>query len=254
MDWQFAFERSEMMREFQTELLTSISHELRNPLSSQMGSLQMILTDLCDSAAEEREYVGAAKQSVENMLKLLDDLTTLARHHLPITNLQTQPLSIQPIIKQVYALTILQAQDQGIQYDWPLIQAQPDPVLHVDADPHGLTQALLGICRWTIRHMNFGVMSLKVTQVSGSLDPSPATAERHSHQIQFDLKAVGRSRHLTPPDNSLVWQVSRRLLTEMGGELILLASGDEGHHIQALLPQSSSWTPPVQDPQLSPLA
>jgi hypothetical protein len=62
VDWQFAFERSEVMRAFQQELLVSIGHELRNPLSSQMGSLQLVLSDLCDSREEERSTFKVPKK------------------------------------------------------------------------------------------------------------------------------------------------------------------------------------------------
>ncbi|MDX2273377.1 MAG: histidine kinase dimerization/phospho-acceptor domain-containing protein [Cyanobacteriota bacterium] len=224
MDWKFAFERSQMLREFQSELLVSIGHELRNPLSSQMGSLQLILSDLCDSPEEEREYVGAAKQSVEKLLKLLEDYTRLARHHLPIQPLSLEVLPLQPIFQDVYHLTLLQAHDQGIRYDWSMIQTPQPCDLVALADPHGLVQALLGICRWSIRRLRYGTMLL-------TAQPSP-TAPTH---IQLDLKLEGRCQFPVDPEESLSWRVSQTLLRQMQGDLLLQESSSQRLGIRALL-------------------
>jgi signal transduction histidine kinase len=133
MDWQFAFERSEVMRAFQQELLVSIGHELRNPLSSQMGALQLVLSNLCDSREEERECLQSAKEAVERLLMLLEEYTRLARHDLPIQPLRPRPTRLRPLLQEIHSLTRLQAQDRGIRYDWTC-----PPVLLASRQPHCL--------------------------------------------------------------------------------------------------------------------
>jgi hypothetical protein len=224
MDWQFAFERSEMLREFQSELLASIGHELRNPLSSQMGSLQMILSELCESPEEEREYVGTAKQSVEKLLKLLEEYTRLARHHPPILPLEIKSLLLQPLLKNVYDLTRLQSQDQGIRYDWPYLQVSEASPLLVAADPHGLVQALLGVCRWCIRRLRYGTMSLIVAPTLG--DPKP---------ILLEFRLSGRTQFPLNPEESAAWRVCQRLLGEMQGTLTLVENSATGLLIRLTL-------------------
>ncbi|MFS8854417.1 sensor histidine kinase [Synechococcus sp. H55.7] len=221
VDWQFAFERSEVMRAFQQELLVSIGHELRNPLSSQMGSLQLVLSDLCDSPEEEREYIQSAKESVERLIKLLEEYTRLARHDLPIQPLQPEPTQLRPLLQDVYSLTRLQAQDQGIRYEWPILQppsvsepsALPDSLM-VWADPHGLVQALLGVCRWGIRALRYGSMALHLYPI--------AAAEGH---LCLEWNLEGRCHVPVETKGSATWRVSERLLREMGGDLELGESG-----------------------------
>lgn len=221
VDWQFAFERSEVMRAFQQELLVSIGHELRNPLSSQMGSLQLVLSDLCDSPEEEREYLQSAKEAVERLIKLLEEYTRLARHDLPIQPLRPEPTRLRPLLQDVYSLTRLQAQDQGIRYEWPALQPTsafevpllPDS-LTVWADPHGLVQALLGVCRWGIRTLRYGSMALH-------LYPAPEGEGR----LCLEWNLEGRCHVPIQTEGCAAWRVSERLLREMGGELELCESG-----------------------------
>ncbi len=223
MDWRFAFERSEVMRAFQQELLVSIGHELRNPLSSQMGSLQLVLSNLCDSREEEREYLQSAKEAVERLLQLLEEYTRLARHDLPIQPLRPTPTRLRPLLQEVYSLTRLQAQDQGIRYDWPALQPSSLPEsLAVWADPHGLVQALLGVCRWGIRTLYYGSIALS-TYPAG---------EEHLY-LEWSLE--GRCRLPLQPQESATWRVSERLLREMEGHLELCESGLYRASIRATL-------------------
>ncbi len=228
VDWQFAFERSEVMRAFQQELLLSIGHELRNPLSSQMGSLQLVLSDLCDSPEEEREYIQSAKEGVDRLIKLLEEYTRLARHNLPIQPLQPEPILLYPLLQDVHSLTRLQAQDQGIRYEWPalspLAPIDPPPQvpelpplsesLTVWADPYGLVQALLGVCRWGIRTLRYGSMALQTY---------PAGKGEERLCLEWNLE--GRCHVPIEPDMSAAWRVSERLLQQMDGHLELCESG-----------------------------
>jgi signal transduction histidine kinase len=45
------------LAQFKAGFLARTSHELRSPLNGMISGLQLILSDLCDDAAEEREYV-----------------------------------------------------------------------------------------------------------------------------------------------------------------------------------------------------
>ncbi len=208
MDWQFAFERAEMLRQFQAELLASIGHELRTPLSSQMGSLQMILADLCDSPQEERECLDTARLAVENSLRLLEEYTRLAQHQIPIQCLQLQPVQLLPLLRDVAALTLLQAQDRGVRYAWSCLQEAQITDYWVYADPHGLLQALLGLCRWSLAQLRCGQLDIQIqsqppqTLLTLKLWGLPVC---HSAEQQ-------QQQHFT-------WRVGQRLLQEMQADL-----------------------------------
>lgn len=220
MDWQFAYERSEMLRDFQAGLLISIGHELRNPLSSQIGSLQMILCDLCDSPEEERDYLETSKRSVEQLVHLLEEYSQLVRYPLPIQPLHPRPTALLPLLRDVHHLTRLQAQDQGLRYLWPDLQDREETpaALLIQADPIGWVQALAGLCWWGIQQLRYGTLQIGgISEQSFSYPPAQRVEILH-----FPLHFSGA---LTPPSDPRQhphWRVCQRLLQDMQGDLHLV--------------------------------
>lgn len=219
-DWHFAYERSEMLREFQTGLLISIGHELRSPLSSQIGSLQMILCDLCDTPEEEREYLETSKRSVEQLVHLLEEFSHLVRYPLPIQPISPTQLDLLALLRDVHQLTRLQAQDRGLRYLWPDLQASA-AIMTLHGDPVGFSQALLGLCWWGITHLQHG--SVQVGEVLGTSEGREATW--HAFGIDGDgwfYLPITLSGHLADPIDPREhrhWGVCSRLLAEMGAQV-----------------------------------
>ena len=215
LDWQFAYERSEMLRDFQAGLLISIGHELRNPLSSQIGSLQMVLCDLCDSPQEEREYLETGKRSVEQLVRLLEEYSHLVRYPLPIQPVRPTQIDLFPLLRDVHQLTRLQAQDQGLRYLWPDLE-EDAPALMFYGDPLGFAQALLGLCWWGIRQLRYGTV-----QIGGLPEDSFDEAKR-SRSLSFPLRFSGHIGAPLDPREHHHWRVCHRLLREMQGDLQVL--------------------------------
>lgn len=223
LDWQFAFERSEMLRDFQAGLLTSIGHELRNPLSNQIGSLQMILHDLCDSAKEERDYLEIAKDSAEQLLHLLSEFTDLVRHPLPIEPIARTQVDLLSLLRDVYRLTRLQAKDRGIRYLWPELECSSSTVL-VYADALGLTQALLGLCWWGIRQLRYG--TFEVGQISLEIPGNGAASVpwEHSEFLALSIRLSGQLVTEKALSQHPHGAVCTRLLQEMQGTVEVVST------------------------------
>ncbi|NJL98136.1 MAG: sensor histidine kinase [Synechococcaceae cyanobacterium SM2_3_2] len=232
MDWQFAFERSEMLRLLQGGLLQSVGHELKTPLNGQVGALEMILSGLCDSPEEEREYVTAARQAVDRSLAMLQDFSQIARYRLPIQDLQPQSTQILPLLQQVRQLTTLPAQDRGIRYLWPNLDGDPECLYKpIWADPDGLTQALWGLCHWSITCLRYGTIQIQILQQSQA-------THFHLDIKGSPLKSLN-PEDLDEPSLRIPWQVAEKLITVMGGQQTLHHAAADQAQIQVVLPWGS---------------
>ncbi len=232
MDWQFAFERSEMLRLLEGGLLQSVGHELKTPLNGQMGALEMILSGLCDSPEEEREYVTAARQAVDRSLGMLQDFSQIARYRLPIQDLQPQLTEVLPLLQQVRQLTTLPAQDRGIRYLWPNLDGSSEPLLKpIWADPDGLTQVLWGLCHWSITCLRYGTIQIQV------LEQSQAT------HLRLDIKGSPLKsldpEDLNEPTLRIPWQVAEKLIVTIGGQQTLHLPAPDQAQIEVVLPWGS---------------
>ncbi|HBE52947.1 MAG TPA: sensor histidine kinase, partial [Cyanobacteria bacterium UBA11369] len=76
---QLAYRMATEMCQFKAGFLARVSHELRSPINSLIGLQQLILSDLCEDPAEEREFVAQANASALRMVALLDAILNVAR-------------------------------------------------------------------------------------------------------------------------------------------------------------------------------
>src|SRR5688572_4119363 len=76
---QLAYDRLQHQAQQQAAFLGTASHELRSPINQIISLHQLILEDLCESPAEEREFIAQANQAIQTVLKNLDLLITLSK-------------------------------------------------------------------------------------------------------------------------------------------------------------------------------
>jgi signal transduction histidine kinase len=155
------------MSEFKGGFLARTSHELRSPLSSLMGMHQLILSDLCDSPEEEREFVAQANVSAQKMVKLLDEVIAVAKTEHGTNRLESRPLSLTKMFEELHRLTHMQAANRNLR----LSVVPPEGEIHVLADPRRFRQVLVGLVDTAIAQIEDGSI-----QVSAASSPSSREA------------------------------------------------------------------------------
>jgi signal transduction histidine kinase len=168
---QLAYEMAKEMSQFKGGFLARTAHELRSPLSSLIGMHQLILSDLCDSPEEAREFVAQANTSALKMVKLLDEVIAVSKIEHGSNRLDILSLPLAQVFEEVFNLTYLQAANSNLQFDI----VPPDPELQVLADPRRFRQVLVGIVDTAIAQLSdCKEGSIKVTGAG-----NPDTKEVH---------------------------------------------------------------------------
>lgn len=126
--------------------LARTSHELRSPLSSLMSLHQIILNDLCDDPAEERQCVQQAYNSAQRLLDMLELMTQLSKLKVGSHPRHIQPVSLLQVLQDVQMLTRLQVANRNFHLTLDL----PEPTLMIQAAPGCLRQALLCLITSTV--------------------------------------------------------------------------------------------------------
>ncbi|HEY9829111.1 MAG TPA: HAMP domain-containing sensor histidine kinase [Stenomitos sp.] len=138
---QLAYLMAKEMSQFKGGFLARTAHELRSPLSSLIGMHQLILSDLCDSPEEAREFVAQANTSALKMVKILDEVITVSKIEQGSNRLEILSLPLTQVFEEVQGLTHMQAANSNLQFE----VVPPDPELYVLADPRRFRQVLMGI-------------------------------------------------------------------------------------------------------------
>ncbi len=145
-----ALARSDQMRR---ELVTNISHDLRTPLTSLHGYLEILALkgDALDES-ERRRYLGTALAQSEKVGKLAQSLFELARLEYGIVAPQWEDFSLADLIQDVFQKFELAARSQSI-----ALEARIPPRLpNVHADLAMIERILTNLIDNAIRHTPAG--------------------------------------------------------------------------------------------------
>lgn len=159
---QLAYQMASEMSKFKAGFLARSSHELRSPLSSLIGLHQLILNDLCEDPAEEREFVAQANASAIKLMNLIDEIISVAKTEHGTTKLDAQPLKLASVLEEVYNLTHLQATNRSLR----LHLSPPEADIYVQADQRRLRQVLVNMVDAAISKMQEG--SIKISAQNAS--------------------------------------------------------------------------------------
>lgn len=161
---RLAYQMAMEMAQFKAGFLARASHELRSPINSVISLHQLILNDLADDPAEERDFIAQSYSAAEKMLGMLDQLIHISKTAHGIEQLQLQPLPLASILAEVKDLTHLQAQNRNLR----LAIALPDPAIYVLADPKWFQQVLMSLVDLPISLMQEGIIRVTTETVSAS--------------------------------------------------------------------------------------
>jgi signal transduction histidine kinase len=224
---QLAYFMAREMSQFKAGFLARTTHELRSPLNGLIGLHQLILSDLCEDPAEEREFIGQAHERTLKLLKLIDEILTVARTEHGTNKLDIQPRPLAQVLEEVHRLTYMLAANRN----FPLQLLPPDPEIYVLADYLWLRQILISLIDTAITQMEEGSICISSSTISTNnfvniwLDiPTHAIPwsepidllKSDQQQIQIDQKAA-----LSPGMRLLINQT---LMEVMGGKLEILPS------------------------------
>ncbi|GEM_PF-36616 len=155
---QLAYCMATEMAQYKAGFLARASHEVRSPLNGMIGLQQLILSDLCDSPEEEREFIKQSNHSALKMLALLDEVVNISKTEHGTNKLEIQPLQLADVLDVVQQMTQMLAQNRNLR----LQIDRPNPDIYVLADPRCLRQVLVSLIAGAIAQMDDGSIHLSI--------------------------------------------------------------------------------------------
>ena len=118
------------------ELSASLAHEVRNPLGSIWGAVE-ILQDKLKKQGEDSEFTELLLQEVKRLNQVVENYLSLARK----TPLMLQSCNLQEVVQSVIHLLTVKARKQGIN----LQRKFPKQPIFIEADENQLRQILINL-------------------------------------------------------------------------------------------------------------
>ncbi|MBN1681171.1 MAG: GAF domain-containing protein [Anaerolineae bacterium] len=137
------FKKTEQLK---NELLATTSHDLKNPLGSMLGYLDLIMmTNTLN--AQGQEYMKRAQRSISHMRQLIDDLLDMARIESGITLRYTR-VHLPTVIRQATEQVMVQVREKAMDIS---VEVPPNfPPVYADASR--LSQILTNLLSNAIKY------------------------------------------------------------------------------------------------------
>ena len=219
--------RREELEGERSALIATVNHELRNPLASLSGHLQLASRYAArdDMRERVRPSIDEAERQVHRLLRLADDLQVISSKG---AEFPVQPESFDLVASLHAAARRGEALDPGREF----VVAAPLEAITVHADPSRLDQIFDNLIKNAVAYSPSGTP----VDISASVEGDRAIIRVRDHgagidpadrERIFDRFARGATAS-NQPGMGIGLYVSRTIATRMGGRLFVESSSSEG--------------------------
>jgi PAS domain S-box-containing protein len=180
-----------------SEFLSSMSHELRNPLNAILGFAQLMASEAPPPTASQQSSIDQILKAGWHLLELINEVLDLARIEAGHASLSPEPVSVIDTLHECQAMLEQQALKRTIRMWFPAAE----PTCFVRADRTRLKQILLNLLS----------NAIKYNRDQGLVDVQVATT---GHRVSVSVRDTGAG--LTPERLAQLFQPFNRLGHEAG--------------------------------------
>ncbi|MEX2456514.1 MAG: HAMP domain-containing sensor histidine kinase [Balneolaceae bacterium] len=150
-------EEVKRLYERQSQFFADITHEIRNPLHTISGSLEMLQIKKLDEKKRD-QYLDTAFRQTERINRLFKDLVTLQRYDSDSYFIEQKVFDMKVVLNDVEQLYSSWAKEKGISLEFD------DSSTFVNADPNKIEQVMENLISNAIKYTNEGKIEVKLTE------------------------------------------------------------------------------------------
>lgn len=109
-----AMEEERRVEQTKDELITNVSHDIRTPLTSIIGYLELVTEERYTSFEQAQSYVETAYKKAEQMRVLVNDLFEYTSVHQADAPLNVVPFDMVQLIEQLAIDFLIEAEEKGM--------------------------------------------------------------------------------------------------------------------------------------------
>jgi len=223
LGWMEVFDdvtQAHELDQMKSEFISTVSHELRSPLTSIKGALALMLDGKLDE--ESHELVAVSKRNADRLVRLVNDILDIEKIEAGKVTFNLKPTRLMDVIERSLEMNCAFAQGRNIELR--LAQGVPDALVFGDEDR--LIQVLTNLISNAVKVSPRGEqVSILVTRRGGMFrtwvqDRGPGIPEEFRSRIfQKFAQAERRDNSSTRKGTGLGLTIAKALVETMGGRI-----------------------------------
>jgi len=254
-------ERAQAASVAKTNFLTNMSHEMRTPLASIIGLVDVLLEAGDDAQGKEEQLLllDSIKRNGTHLLSIISEILDLAKIDAGRFEAQRVPLSPTQIVDAAVALLRHQAEEKGLALE---VDCADDVPASIEGDPTLLTRVLLNLMGNAIKFTHEGRVKIELrriaTKASSALrfsviDTGVGIAEDQLSRLFEPFEQADNSTSREYGGTGLGLAICKHLTELMGGTLEAESQLDQGSRFSLTLvvgpPDHETPPEPVASPR-----
>lgn len=232
--------------DLKNEFMTTISHELRNPLTTVKTAVQSLKEGLVGPLTpQQMRFVELAHRNVERQIKIINNVLDLARFQSGKVKLELRRVAVAPLLEEramAYSIS-----DKGPRIEWQVPEDLPD--IHADADL--ITQVMGNLLDNALRYARERVLvKASVTDLGGRngvmvsvTDDGPGMPEGQMSKLFTKFVQLGRPSGAGYKGTGLGLAICKEILSGHGGKIWAESAPGKGARFHFVVPVASSAAP-----------
>lgn len=225
-------------------LVATLSHELKTPLTSLALSAELLDRDKANLAPKQRELLATASEDIGRIRHLADDLLDLARGETGTISIRGITVDLAGVINAVVGTFALQAEQKGITLKSAIAASTPE----VLADPVKLSWVVSNLIGNAIRYTPRGGMITISSMGDGEVarlevsDTGPGVAPEIRDHL-FERYAQWHINGVEAGSAGLGLTIAKEIVEAHGGRIFVNSIVGEGTRFTVELPlrRAESW-------------
>ncbi len=148
-------EKLKKLNEKQNQFFADITHEVRNPLHTISGALEMIQVPNLDKE-KKSQYMATAQKQVERVVRLFEDIKSLQRYDYDESFIRKSEFEIGMLIKEVVSTYEPIAAEKGLK-----LRVSDNSEAFVEADRDKIEQVLDNLISNAVKYTNEGSIQVE---------------------------------------------------------------------------------------------
>lgn len=210
----------------QRQFFADITHEIRNPLHTISGSLEMLQLENLP-LGQQKKYLETASRQTERINRLFKDLMTLQRYDSDSYFIEKKPFDLQLTLEDIDEMFRSQAAEKGLDL---IVDKKPVTVF---ADPNKIEQVIENLVSNAIKYTNEGQVEVSLSESETDLtvkveDTGIGISEDHLSRLFDRFYRTDKARSRDKGGTGLGLSVVKSILTAHGSTIHIESTPGEG--------------------------